>query len=168
MGRADEIYAEYAEYIGTVYRMELKKQKLHGIYISREDEEDIYQRILIKIIRYLPRFDERKSNIKTYLYNIVKTQLRWILIDMRGMEGRPMSREAWENSYLHYEDEGFMEPMYQPDDMQAAYDRLDSTQACFAKLVMAGTPVPEAMAKVGIRPEESATFLDNIRRALTE
>lgn len=168
MGRVDEIYAEYADYIGTVYRMELKKQKLHGIYISREDEEDIYQRILIKIIRYLPRFDERKSNIKTYLYNIVKTQLRWILIDMRGMEGRPLSREAWENSHLHYEDEGFMEPMYQPDDLQQAYDRLDDVQGSFARSVMAGTPVAEALASAGIGPEESATFLDGIRRALTE
>ena len=107
MPNTNRIYEQYKVYIDTVFRIELRKQRDAGIYVSHEDEEDLHQTILQKVLKYIPRHNPKKSTIKTYLYTIVKSQLKWQMINLYGMDGRPKSKEAWYRSFAKLDDEGF-------------------------------------------------------------
>ena len=67
MPETNEIYMQYREYIDTVFRIELKKRRDAGFFVSHEDEEDLHQTIIQKVLKYIPRHDPNKSSIKTYL-----------------------------------------------------------------------------------------------------
>ena len=162
----EAVYSRYADYIETVFRMELAKMKRTGIYISREDEEDVHQHVLYKLVRYLPRHNPAKSHIKTYIYTIVKTNLRWKLIDMRGMSQRKPTRESFNNGMLHYDDPDAGIP--EPEMHDAIPDFLDPDQREFCSLVAEeGMSRAEAFEAMGIPEEERKPFLEAIRAALS-
>ncbi len=127
-GEIDRLYNQYAEYVAKVFRIELRRQRDAGIFISHDDEEELWSWVQSKIATYLPRFDPRKSALKTYLYTIVKSQFKWCLIRMRGMEGRTGS-QAWNNSLCHYDDPDFEKAVPEPEQPRTVDDVLDTLPA---------------------------------------
>lgn len=107
------LYTPYASYVEKTFKLQIKKQRDAGIWISKSDEDELYSRVLAKIARYLPRHDPSKSSITTYLYTIVATQVKWCLLRMRGR-----SWEARNNAMLHYDDKNECDAMSIPEPVQ--------------------------------------------------
>lgn len=162
----DAIYKQYEEYITKCFRIELQKQKDNGIYISHEDEKDLHQHVLYKLVKYLPRYDSAKSTITTYMYNIIKSNVRWKLIDMRGMEGRKPTRESFNNAMLHYDDPdaNLPEPAAQSIPL---VESLTKEQMQFCNLVAEeGFSHAEAFDRIGVPPDHRKAFLEALHEAL--
>ena len=164
MPDANEIYMQYRQYIDTVFRVELKKRRDAGFYISHEDEEDLHQIIIQKVLKYIPRHDPRKSSIKTYLYTIVKTQLKWQMIWMYGMEGR-QSKESWHRSLARLDDQWDAPAGRTIDDV---IEGMEEPMREAVLLLLDGASHEQVRQHLGMTEEEWKGLLDEIRDYLTE
>ena len=164
MPDANEIYMQYRQYIDTVFRIELKKRRDAGFYISHEDEEDLHQTIILKVLKYIPRHDPNKSSIKTFLYTIVKTQLKWQIIWMNGMEGR-QSKESWYRSLERLDDQWDAPAERTIDDV---IEEMDEPMRKAVLLLLDGASHKQVRQQLGMTEEEWKGMLDEIRDYLTE
>jgi len=163
----NEIYEQYERYIDTVFRIEVNKHKSRGIFVSPEDEKDLKQRVLVKLLKYLPRFNPQKSSIKTYLYTIVKTHVKWILIEMKGGDGKPLTKEARNNRLISYDDDGNDFDDWAVDrSYDDAYLNLEPQQAIYCKAIINGDTHRQALMSAGLNPSEGSAFLDTLRNNL--
>lgn len=160
----NETYATYRQYIDTVFRIELKKRREAGIYVSHEDEEDIHQAVVLKVLKYIPRHDPAKSSLKTYLYTIVKTQLKWEMIWMYGMEGR-RSKESWCRSFERLDARWDAPAERTVDDI---IEGMDDQMREAVELLLDGASHEQVRQQLGMTNEEWVAMLDEIREYLTE
>ena len=164
MPDANETYMQYAQYIDTVIRIELKKRRDAGFYVSHEDEEDLHQTILLKVLKYIPRHDPQKSSIKTYIYTIIKTQLKWQMIEMYGMKGRH-SKESWYRSFERLDDQWDAPAGRTIDDV---IEGMEEPMREAVLLLLDGASHKQVRQQLGMTEEEWEAMLDEIRDYLTE
>ena len=164
MPDANETYMQYHQYIDAVFRVELKKRRDAGWYISREDEEDLHQTIILKVLKYIPRHDPQKSSIKTYLYTIVKTQLKWQMIWMYGMEGRH-SKESWYRSFERLDGHWDAPAGRTIDDV---IEGMEKPMRKAVMLLLDGASHKQVRQLLCMTDEEWEAMLDEIRDYLTE
>ena len=165
----DKIYRDHEGYIAKVFRMQLRKQRDAGIYISKTDEEEIWSWVLAKVAVYLPRYDPSKSALPSYLYTIVASQTKWCLIRMRGMEGR-FSSEAWNNAHAHYDDpdqqQNIPEPVQQRTEAEVL-EELPEDIRQMAELLLEGKSRRETARLMGWSRRTLQSKLGELREHLT-
>ena len=164
MPDANDTYMQYRQYIDTVFRLELKKRRDAGWYISHEDEEDLHQTITMKVLKYIPRHDPQKSSIKTYLYTIIKTQLKWHMIGMYGMGGRH-SEESWYRSFERLDGHWDVPAGRTIDDV---IEGMEKPMRKVVMLLLDGASHKQVRQLLCMTEEEWKAMLDEIRDYLTE
>lgn len=160
----NETYIEWSRYVDTAFRIELKKRREAGIYVSHEDEQDMHQAVVLKVLKYIPRHDPAKSSLKTFLYMIVKTQLKWEIIRIYGMGGR-RSKESWYRSFERLDARWDAPAERTVDDI---LDGMDDQMRKAVELLLDGTSHEQVRHQLGMTNDEWVAMLDEIREYLTE
>lgn len=163
MPNTNRIYEQYKVYIDTVFRIELRKQRDAGIYVSHEDEEDLHQIILQKVLKYIPRHNPKKSTIKTYLYTIVKSQLKWQMINLYGMDGRPKSKEAWYRSFAKLDDEGFDYDAPATRSVDDVVATMEQPMRQAVEMLLDGATHKQVQTRLGLSDEEWQDLLEDLK-----
>ena len=164
----DKIYHDHEDYIAKVFRIQLRKQHDAGIYISKDDEEEVYSWICQKVVRYLPRYNPKKSALPSYIYTIVASQFRWCLIRMRGMDGRHPS-EAWNRSFAHYDDPDANIALEEPETPRTVDDVLDELPddlRTMCELIMSGMKRADVARQMGWSRNTLRANLARLKRIL--
>lgn len=72
----DELYALGEMDVFFQKSKEKVEKRVHGMRLAGTDGEDVVQEALIKVYRYLPKYDSSKAKVSTYLDRIITSAIR--------------------------------------------------------------------------------------------